>query len=345
MKSRRVTKLLACVLAASMCAVPVYATTDTTVIAEDNGEGQVDLTFGKEDVTVRVSVPTSAALKVNPFYNTSATGTVSGSQVASRDLRILNKTFTHDQSTTSGNTGVSINVTAQAQITGKAEGVKAYYGQGTVADTFSADSEEKNIQMQLKSGSLSDPSGNATYTSGQSAYVTELGSRIKFSVSGPSSVSDGNDADAIDVSDNQAGLGAMAILGNATVNAAWVTEDLSVGLIYNIKASNTPASEPAAPSISLTTSSKVIMITQAQLAGSNVERVSLQDPVKNAYGLFDVEFGEDQIETDASGSLKLTVDDGIFSFLSGETELKGKPQDLLVKMEDGRVFVGTLTAN
>lgn len=338
MKSRRVTKLLACVLATTMCAVPVFAS-EPNVTADDT-TNEIGVSFGKKGVNVRVSVPTTANLQVNPFW-VNAPNTVSGSEIASDDLRIINRTWREDETSATGKSGVSVNVTAGATINNKAEGVKIIYQTPAAnADTFAANSEEKNVKMELKSGTLDDISGNGTYTGGSSAVVTQLGSRIKFAVDAPTSVSSD---DSSTVSDGDAGLGAMAILGNATVNASWVNSDLEVGVVYNIKASNTPDSYPAAAP---TFTSGKTTITDAMLNKATIERVCLQDPVGDEYGLFDIDLeaeGTLKAVTTSGGGVELTIPTETQTFLKETATLKGKPQDVLIQLSDGRVLTSTVS--
>lgn len=340
MKSKRVTKLLACVLAASMCAVPVFAAEPTTIINTDNADGSFAVDFAKKGINVQVSVPTNAHLRVNPLTTlTGMQGTVSNSQIATDDLRIINKTWAPVAGTTSDNEGIPVIVTAYATAT-KAEGVKLFYT-NTETDTFSADSDDKNAMMKLVSGNLPNPSGNATYSTTGGSYVTELGSRIKFSVPGAGSVSSGTSN--ITISDNGAGLGAMAITGQATVNAPWQNDDIAVEFVYNIRASKAPVND-AQPTAAYATNK--ITIVAANLNKATVTGVAIQDPVANSYGFFPVELEENAITTKADGSIEIAVPTGLTDFLkSDDSGCKGKDQDLFIQLSDGRVIVSEMSVN
>ncbi len=346
MKSKRVTRLLACALATTMCAVPVFASSadPTTSITQDNYDGSVDLDFGKESINVQVSVPTSAALRVNPMATVSSGATaVTGAQIASRDLRIINRTYARTPGTVSNNQGVAVIVTARAQVLGKGDGVKVVYNKANAgSNVFSQDSDAKNVMMELQQGTLSDISGNGTYGSGAKATVTELGSRIKFAVGAPTSVSSG---DNVTVADASVGKAAMAILGEATINAAWQTDDLNVGLVYNIKASNSTVTDTQ-PTLAGVTGN-TITIPAATLNEATVEAVAIQDPKKDTYGFFPLEFDETTYTTNASGAATLTIDSGVIDYLKADDSLKGasNPQDLIIALSDGRVIVTTLTVS
>lgn len=346
MKSKRVTRLLACALATTMCAVPVFASSadPTTSITQDNYDGSVNLDFGKESINVQVSVPTSAALRVNPMATVSSGATaVSGAQIASRDLRIINRTYARTPGSVSANQGVAVIVTARAQVLGKGDGVKVVYNKANAgSNVFSQDSDAKNVMMELQEGLLPNISGNGTYGRGAKAKVTELGSRIKFDVAAPTSVSAG---DNVTVPDANVGKAAMAILGEATINAAWQTDDLNVGLVYNIKASNSTVTDTQPILAGVT--GNTITIPAATLNEATVEAVAIQDPKKDTYGFFPLEFDETTYTTNASGDATLTIDSGVIDYLKTDDSLKGasNPQDLIIALSDGRVIVTTLTVS
>lgn len=352
MRSKRVTKLLACVLTMSMCTTPVFAfSADDAVTEVGAGESNITTDFGTAGATVKVTVPTKTSLKVNPFYNRTASGTVSGSQVATRDIKIVNKSYTADVGTVSGQRGVPVIVTAKATITPKADSkVNPIYDKSAAttadSDVFSADSDEKNIFLQLLSGNLTSVSSSATYPSSGTAkaIVTEKGSRIKFAVAAPTSVSNNGQ-----VSDTAAGKGAMAILGEATVNADWATDDLSVGITYNIKASDTSVNDTPMPSVTVTQSSnKAVYVTVPQSAygKAEVESLCFKDPENNAYGLYDVNFEGAGVtaEVKANKDIEIVLDKDQEIVAGMMADFDNKAQEVLVKLSDGRVCVATVTA-
>lgn len=304
----------------------------------------MNLDFGKESINVQVSVPTSAALRVNPMATVSSGATaVSGAQIASRDLRIINRTYARTPGSVSANQGVAVIVTARAQVLGKGDGVKVVYNKANAgSNVFSQDSDAKNVMMELQEGLLPNISGNGTYGRGAKAKVTELGSRIKFDVAAPTSVSAG---DNVTVPDANVGKAAMAILGEATINAAWQTDDLNVGLVYNIKASNSTVTDTQPILAGVT--GNTITIPAATLNEATVEAVAIQDPKKDTYGFFPLEFDETTYTTNASGDATLTIDSGVIDYLKTDDSLKGasNPQDLIIALSDGRVIVTTLTVS
>lgn len=293
---------------------------------------------------MQVSVPTSAALRVNPMATVSSGATaVSGAQIASRDLRIINRTYARTPGSVSANQGVAVIVTARAQVLGKGDGVKVVYNKANAgSNVFSQDSDAKNVMMELQEGLLPNISGNGTYGRGAKAKVTELGSRIKFDVAAPTSVSAG---DNVTVPDANVGKAAMAILGEATINAAWQTDDLNVGLVYNIKASNSTVTDTQPILAGVT--GNTITIPAATLNEATVEAVAIQDPKKDTYGFFPLEFDETTYTTNASGDATLTIDSGVIDYLKTDDSLKGasNPQDLIIALSDGRVIVTTLTVS
>lgn len=161
-------------------------------------------------------------------------------------------------------------------------------------------------------------------------------------VAAPTSVSAG---DNVTVPDANVGKAAMAILGEATINAAWQTDDLNVGLVYNIKASNSTVTDTQPILAGVT--GNTITIPAATLNEATVEAVAIQDPKKDTYGFFPLEFDETTYTTNASGDATLTIDSGVIDYLKTDDSLKGasNPQDLIIALSDGRVIVTTLTVS
>lgn len=354
MKSRRVTRLLACGLAMCMFTVPVYAMDSSLepndVEAEGSAySGTVNIEFSTPDVMVRATVPTQSKVAVNPFA-TGAANTVSGASIASKDLKIVNKTYTQtdpDDNTT--RRGVSLNVTATAMVKEIASGVNVYYDESLPTDAtdarFLETVEEKNAIMQLQEGAFAtarDISSNVTYGSGDKATVTELGSRIALQVDAPAAVSSDSTAT---VSDDEIGCGAMAIIGKATVAADWQNTDMGIDFAYTLRASSVdPASSTSLGNMTVTGSStKVEMaITAATLNKATIAGIAMQNGKDNSYGFQALPEDGYTMTTATNGDVKITLAQPIMDIVK---TVKGAKQNVLVKLSDGRVLIDDFTIN
>lgn len=281
MRSKRVTKLLACTLCAAMCAG------STTVLAAsvEYGDyatqgGTINTEFGVASPELKVTVPIKAKVAVNPLNDSSATTGTDAFEVASKELIITNKTVTGD--TSANRTGAKILVTVTGTVTA-GTGVKAYYKLADISTNGTSKAKKLYMQLDHSASNLSENNvfNLADDNEPASQTMTSIGSRIQFSVDAPAgpSVSSGN------VSANDQKYGAFAVIGKANNGADWVTADMTVGLKYEIKASTaTPVTSPAlgngvtnAPITSTNGISVNSFLMDTDLDGAYVTKMALVD--------------------------------------------------------------------
>lgn len=335
MKSKRATKLMACVLSVAMCATPVWATS----YGDKDGNGGIDKTdietsMGVYSPKVSVNVPTKARIEVNPLISENSPS-VNGYGIASKSLVITNKSYDTDNSA-----GIPIVVTADAEIQAKKSDVKVYYDKLRSGYTASANSKAKEAYMSISEGNLTVPgtSTNVTYkTAGKkSDAVTTAGSQIMFSISGPNAASAETYA-------------AFAVVGEANINAPWKEDDLTMGLAYTIKAGSTGIKNKVAVADIrgmnvVVTSANGLSINgfpENGIDGAHVEKIVVHpsnaaeddwavDPNDEATGSYTQ-------QTD--GKWNIAIPDGeAFEYYRANYTSNNKKLDLLIRLDDGRVI-------
>lgn len=332
MRSKRVTKLMACILASSMCTMPVFA----------SGQGVLEHTFTGdvtvESVALNVTVPTSFSVKVNPFYGNVA-DTVSGSRIASDEFVISNNT-------SKNNAPVAVMCTTTAQITKKGDDVKLYYSDITPDDN----SKVKKVHMDVKTISQGVTASNNQFIAAngvRSIAVTNSKTQIDMKVAG------------------NGGYGAFAIMGNANVGAAdWKAGDLATSVAYRIRAVGAGTAE--APITALPT----VNVQSANLttAGIDVAGSTLTANVVKDATIFGVQFhSPDNLFEDvtmqatetqkvtitktqdtttpeyASWTVKLPGTSPFVANLSAHyADYKGRDIDVIVFADNGDRYIGKL---
>lgn len=333
MKSKRVAKLLACVLAVSMSAVPAYATGTAT-------SGTVNVDVDYVTPVMKVKVPTAVNVKVQSFYNSSATNTVSGVGLASDEFVIQNSTSYNGQ-------GVDLLCTASATVNKKVDDVFLDY------QTFTAKpaSSKKKAFMQLKAANTPVNLKNNTY-GGDSVAITTVGSRLDVKVPAPTGT-------GLTTSGNAA----FAILGVANTGADWKKADLGVSITYNLK--------PIESGRTITNTNPCqsgITIASANMATADVDIVDntvLDAATLNEAKVIGVQFHA--LENDFADitvlannpQLKITYtkdtngeEEAAVAFVKGSeickllcTTYKDKTVYATVALSDGRRFVGKVTVS
>lgn len=339
MKSKRVAKLLACVLAVSMSAVPVYATgTETTKTLNSD----VDYVTP----TMKVKVPTAMNVHIQAFYDATKTDKVSGCGLTSDEFVI--------QNTTSHNgVGVALLCTAKVTVNKKADDVQLDYDSNF---TPRAGSSKKKAVMQLKAANGTINLKDNTYN-GDSTVVTTCGSRLDIKVPAPTT-------DTGKAPLTTSGNGAFAILGQANTDADWKTGDLGVSITYNLK--------PIDSSRSVTNTNPIngVTLTSANMATQNVTIVDdtvLTGAVMNEAKVTGVQFHalendfKDIVVLADNPQLKITytadtttpgTEKAKIEFVKESnickllcTTYKDKTVYATVALNDGRRFVGKVTVN
>ena len=343
MKSKRVTKLLACALSVAMCASPVWAS--SADYADKNQKGSVggDITteVGPYSPVVSVNVPTKARVEINPLFD-KTNASVNGWGIASKSLLITNKSYDTDK-----NMGIPLVVTADAQITGKKPGVKTYYETGNRSGfTPSANSSAKEAWMSVSVGSLGSAttSTNADYKSGvtKTDVITTAGSQVQLQVTAP-----------VDATASSRTYGAFAVVGDANVNAKWQDDDITIALSYDIQAANSGVKEKptlanSGLSISSVTSQNAISINSFPvkgLDGAFVESITIHDATENGEEWVLDANDESQVKWDLNTAgthytLSIPASDDIDWYA---TEIiNGKAYDMIIKLDDGRYIKAPL---
>lgn len=345
MRFKRVTKLLACILAASMCTVPVFASGTTWQDgATDGKETQVRVDFGVNSPTLKVKVPTQCDLKVNPLYNSSATNKVESFTLASKEFVISNNTSDNSTGTSQG---VKIMCTATASVTPK-QGVMVSYN--TVSPQRGDTRKLAHLDLTGATDAQVSESQNAYAGTKGKESITPLSARLQVEVAAPTIAASG----AI----TAAGYGAFAITGQANTGADWQGDDLTVQLSYRLRAvgnSDTPINSPVVPAVTAassnntSTGSGTPITTKAQLPisngieAANVTGILIHSP-ENAFQDYFLEASKLTIDKDSTGcAITVPKEDVGLQFLA--ESYAGKTQDLLIGLDDGRIIATTITVN
>lgn len=363
MKSK-LTKITATALALTMCIpVPAFAADTTT-----EASGSFQTSFDVYSPALTIQVPVKADIQVNPFAD-STVKDVNKFSVASNSIDIWNASVDVEE-----DIGIPVNATVTATITSKADDVMTEY------NTFTEDSTstKKRIHLELseankpatiaaKSGeTLAFTEGKLNFsqfeTSAAAEYdsvtkktsVTKHGSLLSVDIAKP----DTSDTTAgatysTDPTKVTAKVGSFAITGVANANAGWKADDVQVNITYNIKASKarnitTPAI--TAPTFTSGNSAADVSIVIPNVGESTVIAMALHndgeelygDYVMNGYTVAYAPNATTSTQTDAT--ITIPKDNATLTFLAGD-DYKGKAQDFVIALSDGRRIVSTLTVN
>ena len=340
MKSKRVTTLLACVLSASMCVMPVSAATNPEVTGTGQVGGEINASFDLLKETVTVTVPTAADIRVNPFFDGSV-DTVEKFRVASKDLVVQNKTMDGKKEN-----GLPVLITATGKVT-KGADVQVYYD--STKFTESSTSPKKEIELQMVSengGSLSSDStsSNGEYTLNAIASdtitnvtMTSVGSRLQIPVAAPT-VANKQITGPIPMS-------AFAVVGRTNENADWTDKDLTISLKYTIRA--TKQGPVGAPNITIpsVTSGNAISInfTDATMDGATPLNFVIHDE-KDKLPETKIpasECGWERDTADTQWTVSIPGDNDAITWYCQDQ--KGKVFDFLIELSDGRVVKTKIT--
>lgn len=364
----KIRKVAAAAMAAALC-VPCVASASSTggAPAPVASSGSFETSFDVYSPTLTVSVPLTLDIQVNPFSNSSATD-VSKFEVASNSIDIMNASVDVE-----ADTSIPINATIIATITSKADDVKTEY------NTFSsaATSKVKRVYLTLaeaktaaavdvKTGETAgfiaadnkrlDLSKFAVETAADysaatnEVVVTQYGSLLSVDIAGPSTSDNTIGATfSTDATKVSPAVGSFAITGVANAAADWKSTDLAVAVTYDIRASKalnfvTPKVAPIAHTSG--TSATDLDITVTGVGEAKVAAMALHNEADGAYGDFIFDAKEYTVDYATAGSAKVTIskDNGALAFLAGD-DYKGKAQDLIIALSDGRMVVTKLTVN
>lgn len=347
-------KMAATAMAVAMC-VPC------AVSAADN-KGSFDTSFDIYAPVLTVSVPTTMDIRVNPLADSTATG-VGKFEIASNSIDIINASVDVD-----ADTAIPVNATIMATIASKGEGVTTEYNSFTASST----STVKRVYLTLAeagTAAVLDEANTAfgttdtkrldlskytvktaaVYSAGANkATITKYGAMLSVDIAGPTTDNTTTGATfSTTATDVHPKVGSFAITGVANANADWKPTDLTVNVTYDIRASRPRTlTTPTVAAVTHTsgTSATDLVITVAGVGEATVTAMALHND--SAYGDFPFEAAQYALDYSTAGTVKITLkkDDAVLAFLAGD-DFKGKAQDLVIALSDGRMVTTSLTVN
>lgn len=326
-------RVAAVTLAMSMCLPGMAFAEDEIERASASNAGEIKTAFDVYNPTISVSVPTSAAIKVNPLVSNTDTGEVKDFAVASNSIDVFNATVDE------GNL-IPLVVTVNATVTKAAAGVVQAYNDFTPDDASSV----KKIHLELAEAAThasADGTTKASYdlsaAGANKAVITKWGSMLSVDVPAPAS-------------EGAVAVKSFAVVGKANTSADWKKDDISVKMTYKIKASKqlnvvTPTIATA-PEVDqgddLVVAVKGIGEAKVIAVGAHNDEAKYVDYLwsdTDTKKLYTVEY-----DTANAGTATVTIKgtDAGLNFLAG-ADYSGKPQDFIIALSDGRKVVTTLT--
>ncbi len=367
MKSK-FTKATAAALALTMC-IPVSA-----FAADTPTSGSFETSFDVYSPALTIQVPVNADIQVNPFADSTATD-VNKFSVASNSIDIWNASVDVEE-----DIGIPINATVTATITSKADDVITEYNTFTEDST----STKKRIHLELSEANTAatikaktgeslafttekklnfgqfETDAAAQYNSVvRSTPVTKHGSLLSVDIAKPTTTATASAAGVKDTYSNDAtkvtaGVGSFAITGVANANAGWKADDVAVNITYDIKASKarniTTPTLATAPTFTSGSSAADVNIVIPNVGESTVIAIAVHKDGKDLYGDYVMEgytvayAPNTTTTTQTDATITIPKDNATLTFLAGD-DYKGKAQDLIIALSDGRRIVSTLTVN
>lgn len=380
MRVKKASKAIAAALAMAMC-VPgsVFASgaTPTATPAPAATSGSFTTSFDVYSPKLTVKVPVNLDVKVNPLADSASTG-VKYFSVASNSIDVWNASVD-----TEADAGIPINVTVKATITEKKDDVLTEYN--TFTSDVTATTKRVNLMLSeadtdaviaLKTGETAayeaadnkvlklsqwETGTEAVYRTGsatapvKSVAITKYGSLLSVDIAKPTLAAGATSyiGDATKVTPT---VGSFAVTGVANASADWKADDIKVEVTYDIKASAargiaTPAIATPPTFASGGTADLTIIIPN--VGEAKVFAVGCHNDGEGLYGdyiwessAYKVTYAENST---TSGQIDATItipktDAGLSQFLAGN-DYKGKKQDFVVGLSDGRMVVSTLTVN
>lgn len=362
MTSKTFKKAAALALATTLC-VPAFS---TVTLAQG---GTFDTSFDVYAPKLTIQVPLDANIQVNPLADSSAT-TVGKFEVASNSIDIWNASVDVEN-----DKAIPVNVTVQAQITNKGEGVITEY------NTFTADktSTVKKINLNLsqaKTAAAIDvkTGGTAAFDSEQkldltqyaiktqadysaptqSVPITAYGSKISIDIAGPTTDDTTNTGATFSTTaaDVHATIGSFAVTGSANIGADWKADDIAVTMVYDVKASQalsiTPLAVTTAPTFN-SASKADVTIEVKNVGEATVLGVALHDeaitPDDVIFEGATITYAPDSTTpTKTNATITINKDDATLDAL-GKLVATKATHDIAVVLSDGRVVVTTLTVS
>lgn len=352
-------KMAATAMAVAMCVPCVVSAAET--------KGNFDTSFDIYSPVLTVSVPTTLDIRVNPLADTTSTAdkSVGKFAIASNSIDIINGSVD-----VAADKAIPVNATIQATIASKGENVTTEYNTFTASDTSAVKKvfltlSEANTPAVIEAGAGNanaawdsdkhlDLSKYAVKTAAEydavtnKATVTKYGSLLSVDIAGPSTT-DTTPGAAFSTTASKVTpvVGSFAITGVVNANADWKSTDLTVNVTYDIRASKARTlTTPTVAAVTFTsgTSATDLNISVTGVGEATVTAMALHND--SEYGDFPFETAQYTVDYATAGTAKITLkkDDAVLAFLAGD-DFKGKAQDLVIALSDGRIVTTTLTVN
>lgn len=360
MMKSRLKKGAAVALAVAMC-MPVSAlAADATAT-----EGTFNSSFDVYSPTLTVSVPLKADIRVNPFANSSATDTEKFT-VASNSIDVMNASVDVENDKT-----IPVNVSVSAKISSKKDDVVTEYNAitakvgsaekrinlnlaqaktpgaatGKTGETLAFTAEKKLNLAQFEISTAADYSAPAKQTA-----VTQWGSALSVDIPGPVT-SDTTNTGATYSTDPEKvtpKVGSFAVIGEANYDADWKADDLAVTMTYKIKASNprninTPTVQAVTVAANADMTVTVPDVGDATVAAIAVhnDKSEFKDYFWSADDYTVTYAANTTTTTQTDATIKIAKENAGLQFLATD-DYKGKTQDFVIALSDGRYVVTTL---
>lgn len=354
-------KAVAATLVMSMCLPATVMAAAPVATGDSASNGSFETSFDVYSPTLHISVPLKADVRVNPMADATKTD-VNKFTVASNSLDIINGSVD-----TTNNIPIPVNVTVSATITKQAEGVMTEYNTftpdttstrkrinlnlteaGTAAGLDLASRAASSVDAKLLDLSSVPVDTAADYSSGTNkTAVTLYGSLLSVDIGAPTATG----TDFTNPTDLTPTVGSFAITGEANTNADWKKDDVEVAITYNIKASKALAiTTPAIATASSGTGFAAdVTFTVPNVGEATVLAIAIHNNGEKMYGDYMLEDCEIEYVANAGATdAEITIPQNhpTLVFLADEANgCKGKAQDLIIGLSDGRRVVSTLTVN
>lgn len=357
-------KAAAMALAMTMCVPGAALAADGDL--NTAASGSFNTSFDVYSPALHISVPLKADIQVNPMADSTSTG-VKQFTVASNSIDVINASVD-----TEADVAIPVNVTVKAAITKAGEDVVTEY------NTFTEDpkSTKKKIHLSLTQAATAavlDEANRAAGTGDASKLldlttvpvktaaeytgatnetaITKYGSLLSVDIAVPT-LETGATSFTADPTKVKPTVGSFAVTGVANTNADWKADDVAVAITYNVKASKALAVEtPAVAGVNAAANTDVSIVIP-NVGESTVVAVAAHNDGEGLYkdyiweeSTYEVTYAANTTtSTQTDATIKISKDDEGIKFLTGD-DYKGKPQDLIIQLSDGRYVVSTLTVN
>lgn len=360
-------RVAAMAMAATLCVPGAAFAAEAAPAINGETNGTLNTDFDIYSPSLHISVPLKADIKVNPLADSAAADDLQKFTVASNSVDIINASVD-----TENNIAIPVNVTVNASIASKKEDVAVSYF--TLAENGTSTKKKINLNLtEAATAATLDEANKAALTGDKSKLIdlatvsvddaavytgasnetpiTANGSLLSMDIAAPTL--DSGKSDFTVPADVHPAVGSFAVTGVANTNADWKKEDIAVNITYNVRASKALGiTTPAVAAVSVAANNTAdVTITipdvgeaTVMAAGAHSPEGLYPDHVWDA-AAYTVDYAPNattSTQTDATITLK--AGDDALKLLAGD-DFKGKAQDLVIALSDGRIVVSTLTVN